>query len=341
MPKKGIIIGYIIFAVLVIILYFSWHKISFPNQSTIQNQIGNIKIEIKKGEGIKDIANKLENAGLIKNKKLFQFYIILKNLRKRFWPGEYYLSKNMSLSQIVKILTTQHLAPEKNITIIEGWTNDEIANYLDKEGVIKKEVFLSDLQNLKDELINEYNFLKTLPPNATLQGFLFPDTYRIYKKSTTKKIVRKLLDNFEAKITPQMYIDMKKKGKNIFEVVTLASLVEKEASNEVDRRLIADIFWRRLAANIPLQSCATINYILGKPKRHLTFEDTRTPSPYNTYINRGLPPGPINNPSLSAIKAVIYPLPNDYWYFLATPDGRTVFSRTKTEHDAAKQKYLK
>jgi len=138
-----------------------------------------------------------------------------------------------------------------------------------------------------------------------------------------------------------MYADMKKKGKDIFSVITLASLIEKEASNEIDQRLIADIFWRRLAANIPLQSCATINYILGKPKKHLTFEDTRIIFPYNTYINRGLPPGPINNPGLPAIKAAIYPLANDYWYFLATPDGRTVFSRTKEEHDLMKQKYLK
>jgi len=338
MPKKGIVIGYIIFVILILLLYFSWHRVSLPVQ---KNQGENIKIEIERGEGLKDIAQKLKSAGLIKNEKLFQFYVILKNLRKNFWPGEYHLSQNMSLAQIVKMLTSQPLAPERDITIIEGWTNIEIADYLDKENIVKKDVFLAEIQDMQKRVINEYNFLKNLPKAATLQGFLFPDTYRIYKKTTTEKIVRKLLDNFEAKITPQMYVDMKKQGKDIFDIITLASLVEKEASNEIDRRLIADIFWRRLGANIPLQSCATINYILGKPKKHLSFEDTRMPSPYNTYINRGLPPGPINNPGLDAIKAAIYPLTNDYWYFLATSDGRTIFSRTKIEHDLMKQKYLK
>lgn len=339
MPKKGILIGYIIFAILIIILYFSWHKA--PPQQFEQTQFKNIKIEIKKGEGLKEIAQRLKNAGLIKNEKFFQFYVILRNLRKKFWPGEYQLNPNMSLKQIVEILTTQHLAPERTITIIEGWSNKEIAEYLEKENIIEKEVFLNDLKKLKDEFAQKYDFLKNLPPDATLQGFLFPDTYRIHEKATTEEIVKKCLDNFETKITPQMYADIKKRGKDIFEIVILASLIEKEASNEIDRRLIADIFWRRLEANIPLQSCATINYILGKPKKRLSFEETRIISPYNTYINRGLPPGPINNPGLSAIKAAIYPLPNDYWYFLAGPNNRTIFSKTKKEHNLAKQKYLK
>jgi len=202
MPKKGIVIGYLVFVILIIALYFSWQKISLPNQGSLRKQqIGGIKIEIKKGEGVRDIARKLKDAGLIKNEKFFQFYIILRNLRKKFWPGEYHFEKNMSLMQIIKTLTTQHLAPERSITIIEGWTNDEIATYLDKENIIKKDIFLNEIKDVQKKVVNEYDFLKNLPTKATLQGFLFPDTYRIYKKTTTESIVRKLLDNFETKIT--------------------------------------------------------------------------------------------------------------------------------------------
>ena len=121
----------------------------------------------------------------------------------------------------------------------------------------------------------------------------------------------------------------------------MASLIEKEAATDKDRKLISGIFYKRLAFGQALQSCATINYILGVHKRQLSFDETRTPSPYNTYLHPGLPPGPICNPGLTAIEAAIWPEDSEYWYFLATPDGQTIYSKTKEEHDLNKVKYLK
>lgn len=342
MPSRAVTIGYIIFIILIIILYLNWQTMA-PKVKDLNPQA----FTIETGEGIKEIGQKLGQLNLIKNEKLFQAIVYLINARKKFWPGTYYLNPNTDLLNIIKTLTSQKGPEEKTITIIEGWSAKDIADYLDKEGTIKKTDFLSEAQN-KSKYQNDYEFLKDLPASpaggpadASLEGFLFPDTYQIYKETTAEAIVRKMLENFDNKITPEMRAEIKKNNRSLFQAITLASLVEKEAADEIERRLVADVFWRRLDNLIPLQSCASINYILGVSKRQLSFDETRTPSPYNTYINRGLPPGPINNPGLSSIKAVIYPLKNDYWFFLSTEDGKTIFSRTKEEHDKNKTIYLK
>lgn len=335
MPYKAVTIGYIVFVILVIILYLNWQMVAPKSQESNPQPF-----KIEKGEGVQEIGKKLKEMHLIKNEKIFQIIVFLLNARKKFWPGTYYLRPNMDLLEIIKYLTSRKGPEERDITIIEGWTVKEIADYLEKQSIVKKEDFLFEIEN-KSKYQDDYEFLKNLPNNASLEGFLFPDTYRIYKETTSEAIVRKMLENFDNKITPEMRAEIKKQNRTLFEVITLASLVEKEAADEIERRLIADIFWRRLDSDIPLQSCASINYILGTSKRKLSFEETRISSPYNTYINKGLPPGPINNPSLSAIKAVIYPLKNDYWFFLATNEGKTIFSRTKEEHDKNKTIYLK
>jgi UPF0755 protein len=149
-----------------------------------------------------------------------------------------------------------------------------------------------------------------------------------------------MLDNFNKKLSIKMREDIKKQGKTIFEIITLASIIEKEVSKEEDRKIVAGIFYKRLKQGIHLESCATINYILGNNKKQLSFEDTRVESPYNTYLNKGLPPGPISNPGIFAIKAAIYPQETDYLFFLSKPTGETVFSKTFEEHNKNKRKWL-
>jgi UPF0755 protein len=336
MSFRGVLIGYLIFVILAFILYFNWQILTPLSSKEINLQ----PFEIKKGQSLQEIALELKEKKLIRNEKLFQIVSFLLNVRKKFYPGLYYLSPKMNLITIIKTLTNPKNLEEREITIIEGWSSKEIADYLDKEGIIKKEIFLKEVNEL-EKYISEFDFLKEIPQKANLEGFLFPDTYRIYKNTTAEAIIKKMLRNFSLKVTPELRNEIKNQKKTLYDVVILASLVEKEAADEVERRLIADIFWRRLENQIPLQSCASINYILGTSKRQLSFEETRVPSPFNTYINKGLPPQPINNPSLSSIKAVIYPLKNDYWYFLATKEGKTIFSRTKEEHDKNKAIYLK
>ncbi len=169
---------------------------------------------------------------------------------------------------------------------------------------------------------------------------MFPDTYRIFKNATAQDIIEKMLDNFDQKISSELRTEISKQNKSIFDIITLASIVEKELSADEDRAIAADIFYRRMEIGMPLQSDATVNYVTGKKETRPSVDDTHTDSLYNTYQNRGLPPGPISNPGLSAIKAVIYPKANNYYYFLTTEEGDVIYSRTNDEHAENKAKYL-
>lgn len=355
MSKKGIVFGYLVFVILVIGLYFFFSKtsdeVSFVSEESDVDQ--GLELQtfiIEKGEGLKDIGQKLKAQGLIKNSKLFEFYAFLSQAKNKFWPGEYNLNLDMNLKDLIKSLTSTPLALEKTVTIIEGWTNKEVGAFLQEQNLVTQEDFLTALNEISQdkEFLGKYGFLSevkgksfTKDSHAELQGYLFPDTYRFYKQTTAHAIIKKMLENFDEKLSIQLREKAKQSGRTIFEIITMASLIEKEAALDQNRRLIADIFWKRLGVGWALESCATINYILGDSKARLSFEDTRTPSPYNTYLNPGLPPGPINNPGISAIKAAVEPLESDYCCFLSTDEGKVIFSQTIEEHNRNKLEYLK
>jgi len=297
-------------------------------------------IMIKEGQGANEISSLLFREGLVKNKFIFEIYLWLKNLEDKLQAGEYRLKSGMSIKELVNILVKGIGSREREIKVIEGWTVKDIADYLEREGITKKEVFMEAVINYK-EGETKYEFLKDKAKEATLEGFLFPDTYRIYYDAKAEEIIQKMLDNFNRKLTIKMREDIKKSGRTIFEVVTLASILEKEVPNKEDQAKVADLFYRRLKVGIPLQADSTVNYITGKKVNRISKEDAKIDSPYNTYKYRGLPPGPISNPGLGAIEAAIYPIKNNYWYFLTTPDGQVIFSKTLEEHNAAKARYLK
>ena len=172
-----------------------------------------------------------------------------------------------------------------------------------------------------------------MPESASLQGFLFPDTYFFDKEDSAESIIEKMLANFGNKINAELRSAAKNKNKNLYAAVTLASIVENEVRSENDRQIVSDIFLRRLSIGKPLESDATIKYILGIDKIQHTFEETRVVSSYNTYTNTGLPPSPIGNPGLISIRATILPEDNSYFYFLSDPKtGETIFSVTYEEH---------
>ncbi len=247
-------------------------------------------------------------------------------------------------------------APESTITIIEGWTTKDISDYLQGQKLIKAGDFLA-LQQKFD--VSKYPLLAQNPANADLEGFLFPDTYRIFKPKnnfdpkTGDDIITKMLENFSGKFTIQMQNEAASLHMTVFQIITLASIIEKETGRNAitteqkqkldeERKTIAGIFYNRLKANYPLESDATINYITQKNNPTPTQEDLDTSSPYNTYKNKGLPPGPICNPSLSSIKAALEPMTTDYFYFLhKQPSGEPVYSKTFEEHIKNKLKYLK
>lgn len=349
MPKKGIILGYLFFAVVVVFLYFLFQKNSQETPLISQNA-GLKTLTIEKGEGLKEIGEKLKEQGLVKNRLLFEAYALLARVKNNFWPGEYQVEGKINLKDLIKILTGTPQVQEKTLTIIEGWTNKEIDKFFTEQGLIKEGDFLQALEKISQdkELLEKYDFLAEAVDSydqdedmANLQGYLFPDTYRFYQETTTEAVIKKMLENFDKKLDPQLREEIKELGRTIHETITMASLIEKEAALDQDRRLVADIFWKRLKTGWALESCATVNYILGSPKPRLTYEDTRTPSSYNTYLHPGLPPGPINNPGISSIRAAIEPLKNDYCCFLSTAEGKIIFSKTTEEHSRNKAIYLK
>ena len=187
----------------------------------------------------------------------------------------------------------------------------------------------------------DYDFLRDKPKHRGLEGYLFADTYRFRPSSSPEEVIIKMLNNFDQQLDDNMRQDIERQGKTIYQIVTMASLLEKEVRSEEDMKIVADIFWRRVKNGQRLESCATLAYILGENKPQYSYEETRINSPYNTYINSGLPPGPICSPSLKALRAAIYPTSNDYNFFLTRSDnGQTIFSRDFAEHKANKAKYL-
>lgn len=277
---------------------------------------------IEEGQGLEKIAENLKREEIIGNEWGFVLYIWLRGAAKNLQAGKYSLSPAMNASEIArKIINGEVVRDWVKITIPEGWTNKQIEERLLNLG-----------------LIAEY---EKLPKE--LEGYLFPDTYYFDKDTDTiDTIVKKMRDNFDVKIGEDLRNEIEKQGKNLYDILKMASILEKEVVSDEDRAIVAGIFWKRLENNYPLQSCATIAYILGVDKWRYSVEETRIKSPYNTYLNIGLPPTPINNPGLSAIKAAIYPKETDYNFFLTDPEtGATIFSKTFEEHNANKRKYFK
>ncbi|MBI5765802.1 endolytic transglycosylase MltG [Candidatus Falkowbacteria bacterium] len=297
-----------------------------------------IYFKIEPGEGVNKISANLQNYGLIKNGLIFKAYVFLIGSKSKLLAGEHKLNTNMNIINIIKSLATnEDKAKEKKITIIEGWGAKEIADYLEKQQLVKSEEFLNAMKI--DKWRSGYDFLSGVKAKA-VEGFLFPDTYRVFIKASADDIIKKMLDNFDKKLTAQMREDIIAQKRNIFEVITLASIIEREGMSENDKKMIADVFWKRVDAGMGLESDATINYITGKNKTRPSIDDIKTDSPYNTYKYRGLPPGPISNPGLVSIKAAIYPKKNDYLFFLTDKDGQAIFAKTYEKHQENIKKYL-
>lgn len=299
-----------------------------------------VTIRIEKGENVVDIGTKLQDAGVISWRGYFIYYVWKEGLRHDLVAGEYRLSGRLTIPEIVETITKGVVVPQ-GVTVVfpEGWDSGKMADRLDANGLPGR-AFLGLVKHPEPRWREEFWFLKDLPPGASLEGFLFPDTYTFTFETSAETIVKRMLTNFNSRISDLMRSDASKRGKNFFDIVTLASIVENEVRSGTDRKLVADIFWRRLSVGMPLQSDATVQYVLGEDKVQHSFDETRVDSPYNTYVNKGLPPGPISNPGLESLAATLYPTVNPYYYFLSdTTTGETVFSVTFDEHKINKEKH--
>jgi UPF0755 protein len=344
---KKIFLGIIIIFIITFIIYSSSINSSFGDgeeQAFI----------IEKGQGVSLIAENLKEENLIKSIFFFKLYVKISDQQASFKDGSYVLSPKMNIKQIVSELTPKvFLKPEEQITFIEGWSIKDYVKALEEKELIDSDRFISlsgeslldyreSTNDYPKDYSEEFAFLKDKPSYYGLEGYLFPDTYRFFTDSSENDIIRRMLSNFDKKLTEKMRADIFSQGKTIHEIITMASIIEKEVQNQDDMKIVSGIFWNRIKGSQALESCATLAYILGVNKAQYSYEDTRTPSSFNTYINRGLPPAPISNPGLRAIEAAIYPEKNDYNYFLtSTETGETIFSRTYEEHLINKNKYIK
>ena len=314
-------------------VYF-YRALYVPNASAEEPSV----FEISPGQGLRRIAESLQAEAYIPSSLAFEFYARFRGYDDRLQAGRYLISDRMSTVEILeKIVSGDAVFDELTITIPEGWSLKDIEVYFEELGLFSQEEFAKAA--VMQEAYDDFHFLVPLEDDTILDGYLFPDTYRIFSDSTPTTIVRRMLANFDARLTPEILSSLEGQGRTLHELLTLASIVQKE-SPQGDMEEIAGVFWNRLRDGWHLESDATVNYVLGTSKLQPTFADTRVDDPYNTYENPGLPPGPIGNPGMEAIIASLDPAEHDYYFFLHKPTRETVFSRTFTEHLAAKRRYL-
>jgi UPF0755 protein len=302
------------------------------------------KVEIPMGSTVSGIGEILENKGIVKNARVFKYYAKFKN-ETEFMAGSYSLSPSMTLSEILAILKTGKVEREAvlKITIPEGKQLKQIAGIIaEKTNRNADEVFrqLNDPAFVK-AMMDKYPEVLTeeiLAENVMypLEGYLFPATYSFYEENpSVENIVMEMLKKTK-EVLDQYEEQMAEKNFTPHKLLTIASLIEEEATEKADRQMIASVFYNRMNQGMPLQTDPTVLYALGKHKERVLFEDLKVDSPYNTYKYKGLPPGPIAVSGTVSIEAALNPKQTDYLYFLATADGEVIFTRTLDEHNQQK-----
>ena len=296
-----------------------------------KNSKKDILVEIPNGATLTKVSSILEENKLIKNKVLFKVVSKFKEDNNGVKAGKYLLSQKYSNSEILDILISGKTYNDGiKVTIPEGSTYKEVIKYLTNKKIGKAEVY-EELINNPKEFYDKYKFLDE-KDITTLEGFLYPDTYYFEKDMSEKDVISAMLKRFSEVYTPELKEKQKKMGLTLQQVINMASIIEKEAVKDVDRPKIAGVFYNRLEIGMPLQSDATIQYIFDERKHIVSYSDLKIDSPYNSYLNKGLPPTPISNPGIKSIEAALEPEDNDYLYFVATVDGGNNYSKTYDEH---------
>ncbi len=331
------------------VVYYQVHIVHSPMQGMEGDGPVEVEFEVQPGESTADIARHLAEAGLIRSAGLFQLWARFRQMDGRLEAGRYRLRSDMTMNEILERLVLPPESNEKSFTVIEGLRLEEVAESLEAQGIVSAHDFLSALQEPY-----EFDFLAGRPEGASLEGYLFPDTYRVSYNVTATQVVKVMLENFGRKVTPEMRAQAQARGMTLHEVLTLASIVEREAVLDRERPIIASVYLNRLQHGMLLQADPTVQYGLGydagSGRWWPDLDDfarlgvsslAEIDHPYNTYRYPGLPPGPICNPGLASIRAVLEPAETDYFFFVAKNDGTNehAFARTLEEHNANLQRY--
>ena len=341
---RRILRGCLIFFAFLIVLagiatYLTWrHYDRHLNQAvaaTGENQI----FTISAGQSVKGIAGRLYDEGLISDALVFRVAAKLQHKDTTIEAGDYTLSPAMSMQAILDGLQSGTTA-EISLRIQEGWRVEDIAEYLEDEGLAEGEDFIRAVSTV----LYDYEFLAAaapfgVPENATLEGFLYPDTYRLPKNAGVDDIVIRLLNNFNRHYEASLSAALTQSDLSLYEAVILASIVEREARGFEEMQMVAGVFLNRLDSGMRLDSDPTTLYSLGDWKAPLTAANLQIDSPYNTRRYTGLPPGPICSPGKDAIMAVLQPAEHDYLYFLTDKAGTMRYASSNAGHNENKRLY--
>lgn len=299
-----------------------------------------VRVMIPAGTGSSAIAQKLQEAGLIRNAEMFTFYLKYKGQGDKLQAGEYDLTPGMTLDSIIDVLNKGLTVKEQGIklTVPEGYTVKQIAEKVNQQFGTDIAEFIQAAQQDKGFTAHSFTYI---PNNSQLtnrlEGYLFPETYEWKKDIKVEDMLDQMMLELDKKLAtlPDGWQEsLKARGQSFHQMMTIASLIEREVVLDEERPLVASVIYNRLNKSMPLQIDATVQYLLDKPKDRLFEKDLQIESPYNTYLHPGLPPGPIASPSLASIKAAIYPADSKYLFYVTKKDGSKghLFAETYEQH---------
>ncbi|MFW6363641.1 MAG: endolytic transglycosylase MltG [Spirochaeta sp.] len=314
--------------------YTAFALLNSPNKLT-EDTI----ISIAPGQGTRAITRMLAREGAIRNALLTEMYARLTGTDTGLQAGRYLLTPDMAAVEVMqKIHTGDAVFEHIRVTIPEGWMINQIDAHLASIGIYQSGDFIHAVETFPRDT-DLFPLLAHIPPQVSLEGYLYPQTYFILAETEPSNLVFRMIEELHRRLPDDIETQAAEQNMTVHEILTLASIVQKE-SPAGDKPAIAGVFHNRLRHRIRLESDATVNYVLGTRNLQPTFADTAVQHPYNTYRNFGLPPGPIGNPGMEAIDASLHPDEHDYQFFLHKPNQETVFSYTYAEHLAAKRRYL-
>ena len=282
---------------------------------------------VRPGMSVSEIGKELYERGIIDSEMKFWWTAKLNGFENKVKSGTFAMQTGMTPRDALEILVYGNTVTIR-FTIPEGFSVRDIAQRLDDEGLVKADAFISLAKTYRPyPYVEEHEDVR-----YAVEGFLFPDTYEINGEFDAARIMQMMAENFDRRLTKEMRDRAREMDLSIYELVTLASLVEKEAYHEEDRPIIAQIFLKRLRLGMPLQADPTVQYLLDAPKEDLLYRDTEIESPYNTYQNVGLPPGPIASPGTASLMAVLHPADTNYLYFVADRNGNNYYATNYADH---------
>lgn len=324
----GRILGLLV--VLLLAAAFGWASVFWSTGGQpVSPSAPRILVHVQDGSSLAGVAQHLQRLGIIRSALYLRLYADEGHSAGDIQAGVYLLSGRQSAAQILQLLISGDVATRR-LTIPEGYTVSDIAFLLQRRGIAGTSAFVAVARSFTNPFIPQGNEVR-----YRLEGYAFPSTYDVPYGSSAAQIADILFAQWEREFTPAMRQEAAKEHLSVNAVMTLASLVEREAKLERERPIIAAVFLNRLRIGMPMQSDPTVAYALGRPLDAVSLKDERYPSPYNTYYAKGLPPGPICNPGLPSIEAVLHPAKVGYLYFYGLPNGSHIFSYTYAQQLAA------